>query len=165
MVVKLCRNSVWGLIYDGFRGSDNFFVYNSCFWKELLNFASMTPHRSAPGVRPIRDGWDHGGWSMITGHVLWSHDMSCCHTEGGIFEATLRPSDRATDRAVDRSSDRSSERSTDGTSDRTSGRESDRAKRPNKGGNDRPNHIISRPAEVRLTRWLFRWIRFFNITC
>ena len=40
--------------------------------------------------------------------------------EGGIFEATLRPSDRAIARASDRAIDRSTERSTDRAVERSS---------------------------------------------
>ena len=53
------------------------------------------------------------------------------HTEGGIFEATLRPSDRTSDRASDRAIDGSTERSSDRAgerpSDRAAERSSDRA--------------------------------------
>ena len=41
-------------------------------------------------------------------------------TEGGIFEATLRPSDRAMERSSDRAIDRSTERSNDRAIERSS---------------------------------------------
>ena len=49
MNLELWWKSVWGANYGGFGGSKTFFVYNWWVWKELFNFASMTPHRSAPG--------------------------------------------------------------------------------------------------------------------
>ena len=49
MVVELWRNSVLGSIYDGFGVSKMLLVCNWCFWKDLFNFATMNPHRSALG--------------------------------------------------------------------------------------------------------------------
>ena len=84
--------------------------------------------------------------------------------------ATDRATKLATERAVERPSGRSSERSCgrsidraiDPASDRASDGSSDRAKRLNDRASYRPNHTITRAAEVFLTCRLVRWTRLFK---
>ena len=67
-------------------------------------------------------------------------------TEGGIFEATLRPSDRASDRASDRPIDRAIERSSDRAIEGAIERPSDRT-------NERPSdRVTERPSDRTIER-------------
>ena len=85
---------------------------------------------------------------------FYTSNLSACSTfhpdesEGGIFETTLRPSDRAinraSDRAIDRSTRRSSDRAIERSSDGATERTSDRAtERPSDGATDRSSDRAS----------------------
>ena len=73
---------------------------------------------------------------------------SCEHTDGGFFEATLRPSDRAIEQVIDRSTERSSDRAIERSSERAIERPSDRTnERPSDRATERPSdRAIERPS-------------------
>ena len=71
--------------------------------------------------------------------------------------AIYRARDRATEQATERSIERSTERSSEATE-----RVIKRSERTNEPASERPNHTITRSAEVRFIRCLMRWIGLFK---